>query len=160
MIRLLLVPTILLAFADEPPAKKATTREAVEKLRSIERAVRSRQGEADEEVRKAKAEADRLTKDAEAEAKKIREDADAYTKQRQAEIREIHRRDPARAAAAAAAPKAPTRKEMSEALASLTDPMLACWQPAMPSGARPASDDVESCVVNRLQQRLKSWLGK
>lgn len=156
---LALVTSLAVSVEPTTTPKPPKTREAVEKLRSIEREIRSRQHEADEEVRKAREEADRLTKQAEAEAKRIREEADAYTKKTEKEIEEIRKRDPARAAAALAKPKAPTRKEIAEALASLTDPMLACWQPVVPSGTPPASADVESCVVNRLQQRLKPWIG-
>lgn len=151
------------ASAETPPAAAtpATTSRAVEKLRAIERDIRSRKGESDAEVEAAREEAKRITKDAEDKSAAIRAEAEAYNRKIQAEIEEIRRRQPG--AIPEPSPVGggpPNRQQLGDALASLVEPLMLCWQPTFPPSARPKPAAVEKCVLDGVRHRLRGFIGK
>jgi len=95
---------------------------AVQRLRQIEKEIRSRASEADAEVAKTKKESEAIETAAAIQAKKIRDDATAYANKIDREIKEIQK-------GMIAVPEkgAPSRGEMAQILQFMTDPLLACF---------------------------------
>lgn len=144
--QLFLAVTLLCA-----PALAGSKSAAIEKLKQIERDIRSRAAEADEEVQRMRHEAKRITKEADEESARIKAEADAYTKKIQEEIREIR----AKAGIASPPKDAPTREALTELLGSLVDPLLGCWEPV-----RGPASERESCLMAVVREKLRPYFAR